>query len=57
MHGTALLDAFAHFADVDVAAGLHVAVVLGRCVLVAGVDTGGYGIGYVSCHVLLSFEL
>ena len=50
MHGTSLLDALCHFTKVDVARGLHVAVVLRSCFLVTRVDTRGYGLSYVSCH-------
>ena len=57
VNGTSLLDALGHFADVDVTRSLYVTVVLGSGFLVARVDTRGYGIGYVSCHSFLSFEL
>ena len=55
MHGTSLLDAFGHFADVDVARSLHVPVELRGSFLVTRVDTRGYGVSYVSCHSV--FEL
>ena len=55
VHGTGGLDAFGHLAEVDVARGLHMTVVLRSCVLVTRVDTRGYGIGYVSCHSSLDF--
>ena len=50
VHGTSLLDAFGHFAQVDVAAGLHMAVKLRFGLAVARVDTRGDGVGYISCH-------
>ena len=51
VHRTGLLDAFGHFAEVDVAVGLDMAVILRLGFTVARVDTRGYGIGYISCHV------
>ena len=55
VHGTSLLDAFGHFADVDVARCLYVSVEFRSRFLVARVDTRGYRISYISSHSLVKF--
>lgn len=55
-HGTGSLDAFGHLADVHVAIGLHMAIILGRSTLFARVHTWRYGIGHISCRNLVVFN-
>ena len=57
VYGTSLLDAFGHFAEVDVTAGLHMAVELRFGFAVARVDTRGDGVGYISCQSSCVFRL
>lgn len=56
VYGTCLLDAFGHFAEADVAVGLHMGIKLRVGFKVARIDARGYGIGYVSCHSLVGFQ-
>ena len=56
-YGTTSLDAFGHLADVDVAAGLYIAIILRVGFTVTRVDLRYNGVGYGSCHSFLSYGL